>query len=114
MRPTWERPSGILILQTLCAESSPAIVTPLNRLIGYEAAAKVAKQAVAEGKTIRETVIEHGFVARGDLTEDPSERSDRAHGRGSTAKGVPAFDEAEGAERKKQYDNGAGIVSSID
>ena len=52
------------------AESSPAIVTPLNRLIGYEAAAKVAKQAVAEGKTIRETVIEHGFVARGDLTEE--------------------------------------------
>ena len=45
-------------------------MTPLNRLIGYEAAAKVAKQAVAEGKTIRETVIEHGFVARGDLTEE--------------------------------------------
>jgi fumarate hydratase class II len=52
------------------AESSPSIVTPLNRLIGYEAAAKVAKQAVAEGKTIRETVIEHGYVARGDLTEE--------------------------------------------
>ncbi|HYJ70428.1 MAG TPA: class II fumarate hydratase [Nocardioidaceae bacterium] len=52
------------------AESSPSIVTPLNRLIGYEAAAKIAKQAVAEGKTIRETVIEHGFVARGDLTEE--------------------------------------------
>jgi fumarate hydratase class II len=52
------------------AESSPSIVTPLNRLIGYEAAAKIAKQAVAEGKTIREVVIEQGYVARGDLTEE--------------------------------------------
>ena len=30
------------------AESSPSVVTPLNRYIGYEAAAKVAKQALAE------------------------------------------------------------------
>jgi fumarate hydratase, class II len=52
------------------AESSPSIVTPLNRLIGYEAAAKIAKQAVAEGKAIREVVIEQGYVARGDLTEE--------------------------------------------
>jgi fumarate hydratase class II len=52
------------------AESSPSIVTPLNRLIGYEAAAKIAKQAIAEGRTIREVVIEQGYVARGDLTEE--------------------------------------------
>ena len=52
------------------AESSPSIVTPLNRLIGYENAAKVAKQSVAERRTIREVVIEHGYVERGDLTED--------------------------------------------
>ncbi len=51
------------------AESSPAIVTPLNRLIGYEAAAAVAKQAVAEGRTIREVVLARGHVERGDLTE---------------------------------------------
>ncbi|MDQ6935437.1 MAG: class II fumarate hydratase [Actinomycetota bacterium] len=50
------------------AESSPAVVTPLNRLIGYEAAAKVAKQALTEGRTIRETVLELGYVARGELT----------------------------------------------
>ena len=62
----------------------------------------------------RQSDAQPDAAARGDLTEDPSERSDRAHGRGSTANGVPAFDEAEGAERKKQYDNGAGIVSSID
>jgi fumarate hydratase class II len=52
------------------AESSPSVVTPLNAHIGYEAAAKVAKQALAEGATIRETVIGMGFVERGDLTEE--------------------------------------------
>ncbi|NTW39789.1 MAG: class II fumarate hydratase [Cellulomonadaceae bacterium] len=51
------------------AESSPSIVTPLNRTIGYEAAAKVAKHAVAHGVTVRQAVIDLGFVARGELTE---------------------------------------------
>ncbi len=51
------------------AESSPAIVTPLNRAIGYEAAAKVAKHAVAHGLTVRESVIALGFVERGEVTE---------------------------------------------
>ncbi len=50
------------------AESSPSIVTPLNRYLGYEAAAKVAKQALAERKTIRQVVVESGHVERGDLT----------------------------------------------
>jgi fumarate hydratase class II len=50
------------------AESSPSIVTPLNRTIGYEAAAKVAKHSVAQGVTVREAVIELGFVERGELT----------------------------------------------
>jgi fumarate hydratase class II len=50
------------------AESSPAIVTPLNRVIGYEAAAKVAKLAVAQRITVREAVIELGFVERGEIT----------------------------------------------
>ena len=50
------------------AESSPSIVTPLNRYIGYEAAAKVAKQALAERKTIREVVLEQGYVDRGALS----------------------------------------------
>jgi fumarate hydratase class II len=51
------------------AESSPAIVTPLNKYIGYEAAAKVAKQALAERRTIRDVVIDNGYVANGKLTE---------------------------------------------
>jgi fumarate hydratase, class II len=50
------------------AESSPAIVTPLNRFIGYEAAAKVAKQALAQRRTIREVVLENGYVDAGKLT----------------------------------------------
>ena len=40
--------------------------------------------------------------------------SDRAQGRGSTANGVPEFDEDAGRKRKKQYDEGAGMVSGID
>lgn len=50
------------------AESSPSVVTPLNRYIGYEEAAKVAKKSLAERKTIREVVLESGYVDRGDLT----------------------------------------------
>ncbi|RAJ71597.1 fumarase class II [Streptomyces sp. Amel2xB2] len=50
------------------AESSPSVVTPLNRYIGYENAAAVAKKALAERKTIREAVLEAGHVERGDLT----------------------------------------------
>jgi fumarate hydratase class II len=52
------------------AESSPSIVTPLNKYIGYEAAAKVAKRALAEGATIRQTVIDLGYVERGEITEE--------------------------------------------
>ncbi|MER6298291.1 class II fumarate hydratase [Kitasatospora sp. NPDC001539] len=57
------------------AESSPSVVTPLNRYIGYEEAAKVAKQALAERKTIRQVVLERGYVERGDLTEEQLDRA---------------------------------------
>jgi fumarate hydratase class II len=50
------------------AESSPSIVTPLNKYIGYEAAAKIAKHAVATGLTIREATIELGYVDDTKLT----------------------------------------------
>jgi fumarate hydratase class II len=52
------------------AESSPSVVTPLNRYIGYENAAKVAKKALAEEKTIKDVVVEMGFVDSGDLTAE--------------------------------------------
>ncbi|MGW4114896.1 class II fumarate hydratase [Actinosynnema sp. NPDC004786] len=44
------------------AESSPSIVTPLNRYLGYEEAASIAKQSLKERKTIREVVLERGHV----------------------------------------------------
>ncbi|MEU3604406.1 class II fumarate hydratase [Streptomyces sp. NPDC035033] len=50
------------------AESSPSVVTPLNKYLGYEEAAKIAKRSLAERKTIREVVLEGGYVDRGDLT----------------------------------------------
>jgi fumarate hydratase class II len=51
------------------AESSPSIVTPLNRYLGYEEAASIAKQALAERKTLRQVVLERGHVESGALTE---------------------------------------------
>jgi fumarate hydratase, class II len=52
------------------AESSSAIVTPLNRLLGYEEAAKIAKKAMKERRTIREVIDSDGYVAQGKLTQE--------------------------------------------
>ncbi len=52
------------------AESSPSIVTPLNRYLGYEEAASIAKQALAERRTIRDVVLARGHVENGTLTLD--------------------------------------------
>lgn len=52
------------------AEASPSIVTPLNRVIGYENAAAIAKHSVKAGLTVREAVIDLGFVERGEITEE--------------------------------------------
>ncbi len=54
---------------TFFAEASPSIVTPLNKVIGYEAAAKIAKHSVANKMTVREAVIDLGYVERGEVTE---------------------------------------------
>jgi fumarate hydratase, class II len=51
------------------AESSPSTVTPLNRHLGYEEGAAIAKQALKERKTIRQVVIERGHLESGKLTE---------------------------------------------
>jgi fumarate hydratase class II len=56
------------------AESSPAVVTPLNRLIGYESSARIAKHAVAHRITIRQAALDLGFVERGELTEADLDR----------------------------------------
>ncbi len=57
-----------LVRARALAESSPAIVTPLNKIIGYESAAKIAKHSVVHGMTVREAVIDLGFVERGEVT----------------------------------------------
>ena len=61
------------------AESSPAIVTPLNAHLGYEEAASIAKQALAERKTIRQVVIERGHVARRAPHRGGARRGARRH-----------------------------------
>ncbi|MCD6200382.1 MAG: class II fumarate hydratase [Bacteroidales bacterium] len=43
-------------------QDSLMLVTALNRYIGYENAAKIAKKAHAEGKTLKETAVELGLV----------------------------------------------------
>jgi fumarate hydratase class II len=50
------------------AESSPSVVTPLNRYLGYEEAAAIAKQALKERRTIREVVLARGHVDAGRIT----------------------------------------------
>ncbi|MFD4368002.1 class II fumarate hydratase [Rhodococcus sp. NPDC058521] len=62
-------------LKTL-AESSPSIVTPLNSAIGYEEAAAVAKEALKEKKTIRQTVVDRGLVGEKLSEEELDKRLD--------------------------------------
>jgi fumarate hydratase class II len=64
--------TGLIADADVCrgyAESSPSIVTPLNRYLGYDEAAAIAKQALAEGKTIRQVVVERGHVHSGRISE---------------------------------------------
>ena len=57
------------------AESSPSIVTPLNKYIGYEAAAKIAKHAVKKAITVREATIELGYVDGEKLTMEQLDKA---------------------------------------
>ncbi|HEY5606141.1 MAG TPA: class II fumarate hydratase [Thermoplasmata archaeon] len=45
------------------AESSPAIATKLNPIIGYEKAAEIAKEAGRTGKSVKQLVIEMGLLS---------------------------------------------------
>jgi fumarate hydratase class II len=53
----------------LAAERSPAVATGLNRYLGYDEVAAIVKQALAEGRTIREVTATRGHVAAGKLTQ---------------------------------------------
>jgi fumarate hydratase, class II len=57
------------------AESSPSIVTPLNRYIGYEAAAKIAKHSVEQGITVKEATIALGYVDGAKLTMEQLDKA---------------------------------------
>ncbi|MGQ0702123.1 MAG: aspartate ammonia-lyase [Gemmatimonadales bacterium] len=50
-------------------EQSPALVTALAPRIGYAEAARLAKEALARGLTVRDLVIQRGLLAGRDLEE---------------------------------------------
>jgi fumarate hydratase class II len=57
--------AGLAANEDVCrsyAEGSPSIVTPLNRYLGYDEAASVAKEALSTGESIRSVVIARGHV----------------------------------------------------
>lgn len=43
-----------------------------------------------------------------------AEESSRDRGRGDTANGIPSSDEDDGAQRRRQYNEGADLVSGTD
>ncbi|PSP99708.1 aspartate ammonia-lyase [Halobacteriales archaeon QS_4_70_19] len=60
-------------------EQSMALATALNPAIGYDKASKVAKRALAEDKTVREVVIEEGYLSEAEADEvlDPMRMTER-------------------------------------
>ncbi len=50
-------------------------MTALNRHLGYEAAAEVAHEALATGRTIRDVVVSRGHVDRGDITAEQLDKA---------------------------------------
>jgi fumarate hydratase class II len=46
-----------------------ALATALNPSIGYDKASKVAKRALAEGKTVREVVVDEGYLSPEEADE---------------------------------------------
>ena len=47
-------------------DKNPILVTALNPVIGYDKAAAAAKKAYAEGRTIRQVVVELGYLSDKD------------------------------------------------
>lgn len=64
--------TGIEADEKLCAywlERSPALVTALAPKIGYAESAKLAKEAIATGLTVKELVVKKGLLAGAELEE---------------------------------------------
>ncbi|MCB0235194.1 MAG: aspartate ammonia-lyase, partial [Anaerolineae bacterium] len=49
-------------------DKNPILVTALNPVIGYDKAAQAAKKAYAEGRTVKEVVVELGFLDEAEAT----------------------------------------------
>jgi fumarate hydratase class II len=60
-------------------ERSMALATALNPAIGYDKASKVAKQALADGKTVREVAVSEGYLSEEEADEvlDPEKMTHR-------------------------------------
>jgi len=60
-------------------QQSMALATALNPAIGYDKASKVAKRAMAEDKTIREVVLEEGYLDEDEVDDvlDPAKMTER-------------------------------------
>ena len=48
-------------------EKSVGIITAVNPHIGYEAASRIAREAIATGKSVRELCLEHGVLTEEEL-----------------------------------------------
>ena len=51
----------------LLVDKNPVLVTALNPLIGYEKAAEIAKQAYAEGPSVKDVAAEKTSLSRDEL-----------------------------------------------
>jgi len=60
-------------------EQSMALATALNPAIGYDKASKVAKQALAEGKTVKQVAVDEGYLTEEEADEvlDPEAMTHR-------------------------------------
>jgi len=95
---------GIEADEAQCAywlERSPALVTALAPRIGYAEAAKLAKEAVASGLTVRELVVKKGLLKGKDLEEVLDLRA-------MTEPGVPGEKKAPSVKRSGRQRDGAG------
>jgi fumarate hydratase class II len=62
--------AGLVADEARCrqlVERNVIIVTALNPHIGYDNGAKVAKEALASGKSVRQVVLDHGLMSEPDL-----------------------------------------------
>ena len=72
----------------------------------------LAREVAEDNPSQRQSDAADDVVAEAD--RGIREETDRIGGKGSTANGIPAADEDDGAKRRKAYEGGAELVSKID